>query len=476
MGLMSYKFIPPPSFPDTPAGFSASQVDMIRRNLRYETKIRQNAHLLANQINGGRPLLGRSYRRRPHEKLDFDGDGLRDMAVWEPPLATSPGSPGTFRVYTSSSGFANQITMSLGGVGDTPVPADYNGDGVTDFAVLLDIGGYGDFATMYWVLCESSDPDGPGGTAATHSCTGPGFQVHQWGNREDVPIPGTRFFPGSPGELTVFRPSTQQIITKPLSSGTQNVVTFTTPGNFRTQAPNIGFYDTDSTSDAATYVPSTGQFRTRLSTEGWATERIHDFCPGGASSCVFVAQGTGTSGARGGAVPAWGLQTMVATGGSPFYPSSARGALALWNPSDGTWNVMWTPLSGSTIEVHQWGDIGDIPIADGLGLTPSGTGLPTVGRRSDLAVYRSLTSTGPGEIHRCPFPSSTFTCPAWTSHFVGGGKPRGEAFAVADMYGDGKPELCYLDTEVMTVTCFTSDSSYASSFIRAFPSPAGVFL
>lgn len=44
------------------------------------------------------------------------------------------------------------------------------------------------------------------------------------------------------------------------------------------------------------------------------------------------------------------------------------------------------------------------------------------------------------------------------------------------MVGDGKPELCTLHADPMTVRCVTSDSSYSTAITVTFSQSGGVFL
>lgn len=57
---------------------------------------------------------------------DYDGDGRADIAVWH-------AGSGEWQIVASSGGIR---TARLGGSGDIPVPADYDGDGRADLAVF----------------------------------------------------------------------------------------------------------------------------------------------------------------------------------------------------------------------------------------------------------------------------------------------------------------------------------------------------
>ena len=97
-----------------------------------------------------------------------------DIAVWRP-------STGTWYIKSSFDGI---VLYALSGTaGDTPVPADYDGDGLTDVAVWQSGSGT-------WVITRSLD----GVTTQT-----------QWGSPGDVPVPGDYDGDGKI-DLAVWRP------------------------------------------------------------------------------------------------------------------------------------------------------------------------------------------------------------------------------------------------------------------------------
>ena len=66
---------------------------------------------------------------------DFDGDGRPDLATYRP-------SSSEWRIWTSGSNFLTSTLIVWGSAGDVPLAADYNGDRVTDLAVLSPLDGH----------------------------------------------------------------------------------------------------------------------------------------------------------------------------------------------------------------------------------------------------------------------------------------------------------------------------------------------
>lgn len=457
-----------PSYPNRNS-LSASQSDIVRKNLRYDTKTVRDPDLVAAGVTGGRPMLGQMIRREPFAKLDFDNDGKRDLAMWVE-------RTGQF-VYKRSGASWAESTLTLGQLGDIPVPADYNGDGVTDFAVFRPPTSVNDeTASATWHWCTSSTASSP----PTHTCSGASTT---FGTRQDIPIPGTNFDGDlSTPEIAFFRPSNGNVYIKYLVSGV--TTTISTGWSSRKPAPYFGHFDIDTyptlnpqQTDIALYDPDTATFRLLLSSDGWALSSAvtRNFCDGQPTPCKFLPQGSGGAAARAGAVPVFGLRQYRAH--AQINKSRAVGALALWDPSDASWNVMWDPAGSSTVSTHYWGDLGDVLVGDGVGLSPLGL-LSQNGKTSDLVIYRSDSSAGPGYFWRCPFTSGTSACDSGTHQVipVPGGRKSTTAFSLSDMVGDGKPELCSLNAEGTSLTCFTSDSNYATSVVANFPQFGGTLL
>jgi len=134
-----------------PRDISDSQIAVARKFLRWDQPFRTKTyngiytgfHYTPPVTSGQRPRLGSWRQRQIAAKLDFDGDSLRDIGIWIPP--TTLAGTGEFIVLLSSHGYSQSagqyMDVQLGGLGDTPVPADYSGDGRTDLAVYQPGGG-----------------------------------------------------------------------------------------------------------------------------------------------------------------------------------------------------------------------------------------------------------------------------------------------------------------------------------------------
>jgi hypothetical protein len=468
------------NFSADPYMFSDSQIELIRRYLRYDVQIPQSTADGMQQgtvMSGRRPRLGSWNLREAGARIDFDGDGRRDVGVWIPP--TAMGVKGRFLVFLSSKNFStragNTIDVAFGELGDVPVPGDFGcvlgqpgcstgfePDGRTDLAVYQPGGGYArndpSSAQGWWRWCKT--PPSPtsmtdamcacptGGCTTGFADCGNGCEriASPWGLREDVPLPGLNFMGANIAEVAIFRPGSSGLwawreANSQSSSGPYRYL----GGRGSVLLP--GQYDTDSLTDIAVYDPMQATFRLRRSQQTWDTAIARAF------DAKFIPQATGTLTNRSGALPLSGVYRTVAT----FYPK--RRAFSLWFPADGTWNTMWDPLNGSTPEVCQWG-IGelDVPITyidrDNDGYT-------------DRAVFRSSVYTSASVEIR----NTTASGCRGTSHSVQyvdwPYRIRSRAFGVQDMTGDGKAEIVLLDADRGDILWAPSEWDY--TFMHTIP-------
>lgn len=121
---------------------------------------------------------------------DYDGDSADNLAVYRPREPSDASVEGFSNWYVlrpnGASGFSERWGLST----DIPVPADYDGDGVADFAVFRPRFGQ-------WYIKNSG---------YAYGFTDHPFDVYQWGLSGDVPLPGDRDNDGF-AELIVWRPS-----------------------------------------------------------------------------------------------------------------------------------------------------------------------------------------------------------------------------------------------------------------------------
>lgn len=396
-------------------------------------------------LGSRRPRLGQAAPGEPVEKLDFDGDGKRDLGYWVPP--TTIGGTGTFTALLSSNGFSTsvgqKVQVSFGGLGDIPVPADYNGDGRTDFGVFQPGGGINrdspEDTAAYWRWC----PTAP--SAPTTSCASVPAPV-QYGSRSDTPQAGLEMDGAAGNELSVYRPSNGGWYYRNVSG------TFTgskSLGQARVGVvPMPGLYDCDSLTDLAVYEPNTAQFKLLRSEDGWSSQVMHQFDP------QFVPFPSGVGEDRSGVVALSGFTTSRSclVGGTVLV-SRRRRAPALFYPEDGTWNVIWNPTAATSVQSCGYGAGGtDQPIP---GLDRDGD------LRSELALFRPPTSFGGSGTIYTRLGSPTSCGGANLNVSCAGCGPKSRVFAVADMTGDGLPEVLVYGFEGR-LTWLTSESNYSS--------------
>jgi hypothetical protein len=241
---------------------------------------------------------------------DFDGDNRSDLSnftgstgLWDSVQSSAPASPHVQRFWGSTS------------LGDIIVPADYDGDGKTDFAV---------YRNGIWYVSRNSGGD----------------LNFTWGAPTDLPVPAD-FDGDGKADIAIYRPTEGSfqglwyILKSSSNYSAYDVAQF----GASTDKPVVGDYNGDGRSDYAVIRRS-----------------------GGVTTWYILYSGGTTF-----AAAQWGLDTDVPVPGD--YDGDRKTDIAVWRPSNGTWYV--SKSTGGIIGA-QWGQAGDIPVTadyDGDGKT-----------------------------------------------------------------------------------------------------------
>ena len=239
-----------------------------------------------------------AYERQPNELVvsstfDFDGDGRADLSVFR---------PGDGIWYVNRSSNSQLSAAQFGLASDKLAPADYDGDGITDYAVYR--GGE-------WHIWQSS-------TSQLRSVN--------FGLEGDIPVPGD-FDGDQKADIAVFRPSDGVWYRIDSSTNQFAAAQFGSNGD----VPVIGDFSGDGKNDLAVFRPSNGF---------WYIARA-----GGVPAQNFDAVKFGQNGDK--AVPA-------------DYDGDGKTDFAVFRPSDGNWYILQS--SGSQIRIEKFGLASDRPV------------------------------------------------------------------------------------------------------------------
>jgi hypothetical protein len=225
---------------------------------------------------------------------DYDGDGLSDYAV-------TRSSNGLKVWYIRSSFDETYTTLQWGLAGDREVPGDYDHDGRMDIAVFRP-------SNNVWYILKSSDRQ---------------FIIKEFGLGGDIPVLGD--FKGTPdgSDLAVFRPS----------NGTwyifDGVNTIFAPFGTAGDKPVPSDYDLDGKTDLAVFRPSNGTW--------YYLQSVND--------AFKTVQ--------------WGLAGDIPMIGDYDANSNDLSDFAVFRPSDSTWYILKS--EGTVTQYLQFGLSGDIP-------------------------------------------------------------------------------------------------------------------
>lgn len=194
-------------------------------------------------------------------------------------------------------------TYYWGEAGDVPVPGDYNGDGLTEFAV------YRPTTSTWWILYPNAD-------------AAPEMLAQRWGEAGDVPVPADYDGDGST-DLGIWRPAEGTFYV--LLNGSS--IMLTSLGS-EGDIPAVGDFNGDGKADFAIWRPADGY---------WFAQTGHEL--------VFRQ---------------WGLSEDNPIIGD--FDGSGHSDFAVYRPSQGTWYVRVPGVSSDTSLQYNLGLSADLPL------------------------------------------------------------------------------------------------------------------
>ncbi|HMH50494.1 MAG TPA: FG-GAP-like repeat-containing protein [Candidatus Acidoferrum sp.] len=263
---------------------------------------------------------------------DYDGDGKTDFAVYRP-------ATGEWFVFGTRSGFRTLVfgSPSVLGLGDTPVPADYDGDGIADLAVYRK-------ATGEWFVFGSRS----------------GFRTLVFGSPaaaglNDFPAPAD-FDGDGIADLAVYRQATGEWFVFGTRSGFRTLV-FGSPAVLGLgDTPVQADYDGDGLADLAVYRKATGEwfvfgtrtgFRTLLfgspAASGLGDIPVPGDYDGDGSADLAIRRSADGNwfifqSRDGFRQQLWGSPTDIPAPGD--YDGNHRTDITVWRPSNGAWLIL----------------------------------------------------------------------------------------------------------------------------------------
>lgn len=175
---------------------------------------------------------------------DYDGDGDADPAIHD----TTNGDWFAVEVVDAATFNFNLLLVvpAFGGNGETPVPADYNGDGIADTAIY-------DPSNGNWIL--NVDPANPGNAEVVGNFGGPGF----------TPVPGDYDGDGEVDEAVQETATGQWSLNQSTDGFDNSITSFAGGGTFSVFARD---FDGDGADDPSAYDTTNGDWFAELSGGG----------------------------------------------------------------------------------------------------------------------------------------------------------------------------------------------------------------
>jgi len=229
-----------------------------------------------------------------------------------------------------------------GRAGDVPVPADYDGDGLTDLAIWRPGDG------MWWIIKTGSNQ----------------WSQQQWGTYGDIPVPAD-YDGDNEIDYAVYRPSTQRVYVFNDGCGfNQEII-------IGSGTPVVGDFDADGFDEPGVF-NQYGQFVIKLHTgatqyaylPAGGTPVVRDYDGDLRADFAIFNSNTGvwywTRSTSPGPVSSMQFGQYGDIPVPADYDGDTIAQFATWTPSTGYWRIRND--TNTVTSAYQWGQAGDIPV------------------------------------------------------------------------------------------------------------------